>query len=213
MSKIPKFIILEWINWCWKSSVWKALWEILKSKGYNAIYKHFPDEQTTLWKTIRELITDKTVATNWSVSGLLYAAEAEYFHLNLKNNINSDNDIYILDRHSLTSSFVYQYKMTENIREKIYLNTISDLKEKWKIFILDLPLDLAIERYSKRNETIIDINKKNDSYLSKIDEYYIGYKNLSKQLINLNLSVNIIDLTIETTILDVANWIASKLFH
>ena len=103
--------------------------------------------------------------------------------------------------------------MTENIREKIYLNTISDLKEKWKIFILDLPLDLAIERYSKRNETIIDINKKNDSYLSKIDEYYIGYKNLSKQLINLNLSVNIIDLTIETTILDVANWIASKLFH
>lgn len=178
---IPKYIILEWINWCWKSSVWKEIWNMLTNEWFTVHYKHFPDETTTIWKTIREMITDKDAAKNWSVSWMLYSAESELFHIkNLQKEY--DKTIYILDRHPISSSFVYQYEMPPTVRKEVYKKTLTDLQNNWIVFIIDVDINIAIERFTKRNAVIEDINKKNDKYLSSIDLYHKNYLNLWNNL-------------------------------
>jgi len=96
---MKKHIVVEGIHGSGKTSVAKALTQKLNDQGFPAQYYHFPDETDQLGQVIRQTLTDKELVREWQVTGLLYAAFSNRFHIKSKH----DKVYYIQDRDSLTS--------------------------------------------------------------------------------------------------------------
>ncbi len=153
---MQKYIIIEWIHWSWKSSVAQEVANQLQQQWINAQYYHFPDEEDDLGKVIRKIVADKNLAYQREITGLLYASFANIFHTKTK----TDDKVYILDRHSVTTWLVFQSQMSRNTRLEIYKPWIQALLENGQIFYLQIDKDIARQRSEQRNNEIIAQNTK-----------------------------------------------------
>ncbi len=151
MLKMKKYIVLEWIHWSGKTTVSKKLVDRLRQVWINAVYYHFPDEESLLWQAIRQIVTDKDLVYDWHITWVLYAWFANLFHKKTEN----DDKIYILDRHSVSTWLIFQREIPWNVRLELYATGIESLKKNWKFFYLTVDKNIAKQRTNLRNKELL----------------------------------------------------------
>jgi len=177
-----KHIVIEGIHWSGKSSVAKWLAQKLQKLWYKAQYYHFPDEWDKLWQVIRTTIADKDLCMSREVTGLLYAAFSNRFHIKTQQ----DKITYIQDRDSVTTWLIFQKTMPRKTRLDVYKFGIENLKKQGIVFYVKLDKDIALQRMQKRNKELkenqndqVRKDKANDTFLEKFDQLSQEY---NKQL-------------------------------
>lgn len=166
---MKKYIVLEWIHGCGKSTVAKALVKRFAQKGLKAMYYHFPDEEDILGKAIRSVLTEKDVVHHWQVTGALYAAFANRFHYKTKD----DDMIYILDRHSVTTGLIFQKDIPDDVRLALYGPWIDALKSDGIAFYVSLTKETARIRRELRDAELL---KQWGVWEDKAKDLFIGEK-------------------------------------
>ncbi len=179
---MKKYIVLEWIHGSGKTTIAKALAKELQSRGINAQYYHFPDEEDSLGKVIRSVVANKDLVHYREITGALYAAFANKFHIQTKD----DDVIYVLDRHSVTTGLIFQESIPEAVRQALYGIGIQALKNDGISFYVSLDVETAKKRQEERNKqlrmtTWVRWDKGNDVFVAekfhslakKYDEYLL----------------------------------------
>ena len=149
---MKKYIVIEWIHWSWKWFVSKALTQYLTTNWINAKYYHFPDEESSFGKLIRQVVADKQLVYHWQVTWLLYASFANSFHIKTQD----DDFVYILDRHSVTTWLVFQRQMSRSTRLEIYQHWIQALQQNGQVIFLKVDKQIAKQRSEERNKLLLN---------------------------------------------------------
>ncbi len=173
-----KYIVIEWIHWAGKSTIAQALASHLDTIGLDAKYYHFPEEKELFWQLIRSIVAEKEVYAHREVTGLLYAAFANRFHL-----IHKDTETtFVTDRHSVTTGLIFQRDMPMTIRQEIYKFGIEALQQSWVMIYLDIDTETARQRKQERDKLLankweVRKNKSNDKFtLDEFDTLSALYK-------------------------------------
>lgn len=144
---MKKNIVIEGIHGSGKTSVAKTLAEKLQQKWIQSQYYHFPDEADQLGQVIRSTLTDKDIVKHWQVTGLLYAAFSNRFHIKTK----SDRVTYVQDRDSLSSGLVFQSSIPRDSRLAIYQQAIENLQHQGIVVYVRSNMEIARQRLDARN--------------------------------------------------------------
>ncbi|RDD52589.1 dTMP kinase [Nanoarchaeota archaeon NZ13-N] len=169
-------IVIEGIDGCGKTTIAELLKNILENKGYKVYLtkEPFRSDIKAIIKSIIEKKHDLNENFGKALS-LLFAADRQIHQLEIKDKI-SKGFIVILDRY-YHSSYTYQllYKgVTLDFLEKIN----SSLLKPDYVFILDVPVDVAIERLMKRG---ITTEYERKDFLEKVRENYLKLKEILKE--------------------------------
>lgn len=143
-----KYIVLEGIHGAGKTSIAKALAKRLEKKWTDSEYYHFPDENDKLGQVIRKALADDQLYDKWQVTGLLYAAESNRFHIKTAD----DGVTYVTDRDSVTTGFVFQSDMDWSTRMENYKHGIKSLRKKGIVIYLKVDSSKVVDRIEKRNK-------------------------------------------------------------
>jgi thymidylate kinase len=165
---MKKHIVIEGIHGSGKTSVAKALAEKLVEKGIQAHYYHFPDETDKLGQVIRETLADKELVKNREVTGLLYSAFSNRFHIKTK----ADGITYVQDRDSVTTGLVFQSAMAWEVRMAIYRQAIENLQQQGTVLYIKTNTETARLRLQERNLQLqqqgeVRKNKANDIFVAE----------------------------------------------
>jgi thymidylate kinase len=165
---MKKHIVIEGIHGSGKTSVAKALAEKLVQKGISARYYHFPDETDQLGQVIRATLADKELVKNREVTGLLYAAFSNRFHIKTKD----DNITYVQERDSVTTGLVFQSSIPRETRMQIYHHAIKNLQTQGIVIYVRADMEIARKRMQKRNEDLLAVggvwkDKANDVFVAE----------------------------------------------
>jgi thymidylate kinase len=165
-----KYIVIEGIHGSGKSTVTKQLTETLKTKGINAQYLHFPNEEEDLGKIIRKTLADQDLYKHREVLGLLYAAASNAFHIKSRD----DDKIYVLERDSVTTGLIFQKDMPRETRLENYKFGIKNLREQGIVVYVTIDKAIALQRLTARNEALktegeVRKDKANDKFIEDFD--------------------------------------------
>ncbi|MDD3263150.1 MAG: AAA family ATPase [Candidatus Absconditabacteria bacterium] len=165
---MKKYIVIEGIHGSGKSSVAKALNERFQSKNIKSTYYHMPDENETLGQAIREVVADKDIVKKREITGLLYAAFSNKYHLKTKE----DELIHVLDRDSVTTGLIFQRDIPWEIRLQIYKYGIENLQKNGIVVYVKANKEISLKRLTARNNTIkteggARTNKANDQFIAQ----------------------------------------------
>lgn len=175
-----KYIVIEGIHGAGKSSVAQALAAKLCAVGYDATYYHFPEEKELFGQLIREVLTEKDVYAHREVTGLLYAAFANKFHIKNKQS----DTVFVVDRHSVTTGLIFQQDMPMEVRKEIYKFGIEALQQEGIMIYLDIDKETAKQRKETRNAVLakegkVWQDKSNDNFntadFEKMTALYASY--------------------------------------
>ncbi len=168
-KNIPLFIVFEGIDGSGKTTISKMLQDMLDKSGYKTLWLREPSD--SIWgKKIRELANLK--------DAIPIEEELNYFiedrRIDLKNNIVpalKDGKIVILDRYYYSNG-CYQGARGLDVNKIIEKNLEFALTPD-VTFIIDLPVDIALDRIkNNREETAILFEKKD--YLEKVRNNYLN---------------------------------------
>ncbi len=196
MEKL-KYIVVEGIHGSWKSSVAKQLVKNLQEKWFPAKYLHFPDEESNLWKVIRETVADKELYKKREIVWLLYAAATNSFHIKSKD----DGYLYVLDRDAVTTGLIFQKDIPREVRLEIYKFGIENLRKLGRVIYVKMDKDIALQRLNKRNEKLqqekdkVQEDKAEDKFIQQDFEKltHLYETEMFPQLEKLGLSYDIIE--------------------
>ncbi len=171
-----KYIVIEWIHGAGKTTIAKALAKRLRQNWENWKYYHFPDEDSKLGQVIRKSLADDELFDKWQVVGLLFAAFSNRFHIKTAN----DETVYVTDRDSVTTGFVFQNDMKWSTRLENYKYGIESLKNKWIVIYLKVDANKVVNRIEKRRKENakkgwVWADKSKDKFLKKRAELAKAY--------------------------------------
>ncbi|MDR0650117.1 MAG: deoxynucleoside kinase [Candidatus Peribacteria bacterium] len=171
---MKKHIVVEGIHGSGKTSVAKALAEKVVQEGIQAQYYHFPDETDKLGQVIRETVADKALVKNWEITGLLYAAFSNRFHIRTK----ADGITYIQDRDSVTTGLVFQSAIAWEVRMAIYRQAIEHLQQQGMVLYIQTDKETAHLRMQERN---LQLQQQGEVRQHKAKDVFIAeeFENLS----------------------------------
>jgi thymidylate kinase len=164
---MKKHLVIEGIHGSGKTSVAKALTDKLLQTGTNTQYYHFPDENDTLGQVIRATLTDKDLVKNWEVTGLLYAAFSNRFHIKTK----ADAITYVQDRDSVTTGLVFQSSIPRETRMQIYHQAIDNLQTQGIVIYVKSDIETARSRMESRNA---DLSSQSEVWANKAKDVFIA---------------------------------------
>jgi thymidylate kinase len=148
---MKKHLVIEGIHGSGKTSIAKSLAQRLLQEGIQTQYYHFPDEEDALGQVIRTTLADKALVKHWEVTGLLYAAFSNRFHIRTK----ADSITYVQERDSVTTGLVFQASIPRDTRMQIYRQAIENLQTQGIVVYVRAEMETARERMQKRNADLL----------------------------------------------------------
>ncbi len=162
------FIVVEGIDGCGKTTVVNELKRILEEKGYR-VYVTKEPFNPKIRNVIKDIIREEHEQNEvvGRALSLLFAADRYLHQIDILEKL-SKGYVVISDRY-YHSSYAYQTTYEGITLEYLkYIN--SSLKKPDYVFILDVPVDIAIARLSERKETT-SYEKKD--FLRKVRDNYL----------------------------------------
>ena len=181
-KKLNKFIVIEGINGCGKTTLIKKLKDFFENSNNNLVCGKEPGG-TPVGDNLRNIVLSSSKEmTPLTQFFIMSASRAEYVEKVLKKNINGTN-FFISDRYYY-SSLAFQayaggldFDFVYNVSKNVVKEFIPDIT-----FILDIDIETANKRLNLRNNT----NSEKDSFESEKLEYHNnvrnGFLDLAKKL-------------------------------
>jgi len=168
-------IVIEGIDGCGKSTVAENLKKKLEEKGYKVFLTKEP-YNIKIRELIREIIEKEHELDeyNGKILALLFAADRHLHQLEIKRKI-SEGYIVISDRY-YHSSFAYQI-LYKGISIDFIKSITPFLVRPDYVFILDVPIEVAIDRLSIRDKRTKYEEKET---LEKVRKNYLSLKDILK---------------------------------
>jgi len=182
-------IVLEGIDGCGKTTVAEILKEKLEEKRYKVYLTKEPFNQK-IREVIKEILEKEHELNTYlgKTLALLFSADRHLHQLEIMKKI-SEGYIVISDRY-YHSSFAYQ-TLYDGITFDFIKNITPFLVKPDYVFILDVPVDVALNRMSIRDKRTRYEEK---DILEKVRENYLRIKDILKEeniyIINNNRDIN-----------------------
>jgi len=116
-----------------------------------AQYYHFPEETDPLGQIIRATVADPELVKHREVTGLLYAAFSNRFHIRTQ----ADGITYVQERDSVTTGLVFQSRIPRETRMQIYRPAIENLQAQGIVVYVKADMEVARERVQQRNAHLL----------------------------------------------------------
>jgi len=166
-------IVIEGIDGSGKTFIAQKLVKYLENKGYKVFLTKEPTEGPT-GKLIKNLLeSEHKIDEIWGkIMALLFAADRYYHQIEISQK-EKEGYIIISDRY-YHSTFAYQLSYP-NMDINWVMEMHKYLKKPDYVFILDVPVEIALERIKNREKKNIYENKE---FLEKIRERYLKLKEI-----------------------------------
>lgn len=176
------FIAFEGIDKAGKGTQKRILAKRLEKEGYEVEAIAFPDYSTPLGWKIKAFLRGK-IAFCPEVRQLLYTAN-RWENRDKINTWLKEEKIVIADRY-VASGIVYG--LANNLDMKWVLELERGLPETDKVFVIDVPVNVAFSREEKKK----DVYEEDNEFLTKVREIYLRLaKQFKWEIINGNRSID-----------------------
>ncbi len=170
-------VAIEGIDGSGKSTLAKSLYQQLTDHQFETVLTKEPGA-TALGKQLRTILQEKNVAVCPKAEFLLFAADRAQHFQELVIPALNQHKIVISDRMN-DSSVVYQGHargLEQTFIKSVNAWAMQDVKPDITFYI-DLPVELALERLKKRQETLTSFEKEGREFTQKLIEGFdILYK-------------------------------------
>lgn len=150
MNNTGKFIVIEGIDGCGKSTQTKLLSDFLSQKGYSIVLRKYPEYGKPIGDLISNWLYSKEYDFNVEAQTLLYFADfikdKEYLENNLK-----DGKIILSDRY-FTSTIVYQKIKGMPISKLETLSQMFGLVKPDLVIYIKISPETSFERKSSQKD-------------------------------------------------------------
>ncbi|KUK49832.1 MAG: putative thymidylate kinase [Parcubacteria bacterium 33_209] len=164
MKNTGKFIVIEGIDGCGKGTQTKLLSDFLSKKGYDIVFKKYPEYGKPIGDLINKWLHSKEYDFNVEAQTLLYFADfikdKEYLENNLKN-----GKIILSDRY-FTSTIVYQRIKGMPMSKLDLLSQMFGLVKPDLVIYIKISPETSFERKSSQKD--LDRHEGDKKFLKKL---------------------------------------------
>lgn len=202
-------VAIEGIDGSGKSTLAKSLYQQLTAHQFETVLTKEPGA-TALGKQLRTILQEKNVAVCPKAEFLLFAADRAQHFQELVIPALSQHKIVISDRMN-DSSVVYQGHargLEQAFIKSVNAWAMQDIKPDITFYI-DLPVELALERLKKRQETLTSFEKEGREFTQKLIEGFDILYKIRTSVIRLD-GTQSPDIIATQAFKAVEDWIAQK---